>query len=719
MRFAKSNSFLMSKLIMFVILSVVIFWSTPAQAGFDHLYFSVNGDTTLSTMTQGDEFYWASNCDVGAIINWEIWYDANSNGTIDPGIDPILTSENIIDGSLASDADGTANGWGIGQSLMLSGEPGDYIFRAKDIASDSVLTKILTMVAMTSPPNQFTGQIILPGVTSPNSLLANHTVFAESDTGNEGAILGVTDNNGNYSMNVGAAGTGVEFFINVNQIPGYVAPIAISAIASGVVGGNDFTYETAVDSVWGFVKDDLGALINFEGSVYAYERMTNNSGTNSYTEGGRFVIYFSTTNKGNWALSADDYVYSPTYLGSYDFEFSHDTLTSFQHDIVLYRADAAIYVEVTENGGLPANNYLVEASSDLLGAYNKAVSNTGSNNIVKIDISSQDNSGWRVSINEYDDSFPVPPGFILSSPIADVVPGDTVNLDLISGNLVSGTIHQDPEDSQINWNDVWIGAYDSFFRNFDVRAESNGVYNLYTDTGSFVINVYSDGYITDPSWISIDVTGDTSSSALDFTINETHCRVTGQLTNVSLPLDASYYSVYATTGGGGTNSYIAYGEVDSITGTYEMYLCDGTWAVNAPCCFPDTNAPTDTTIIIGEAPDTVRTLDLVYAIVLGVDDDVNGAIPDHFEMSQNYPNPFNPTTDISFALPGQSDVSIVIFNTLGQQVKSLVHESLPAGYHTVAWDGTNADGDAVASGVYLYKIVAGDFVSTKKMMLLK
>jgi photosystem II stability/assembly factor-like uncharacterized protein len=88
--------------------------------------------------------------------------------------------------------------------------------------------------------------------------------------------------------------------------------------------------------------------------------------------------------------------------------------------------------------------------------------------------------------------------------------------------------------------------------------------------------------------------------------------------------------------------------------------------------------------------------------------------PDRFELSQNYPNPFNPTTVISYQLPVNSLVTLRVYNVIGQQVAELVNEVKQAGIHTVEFDASN-----LSSGVYMYKIQSGNFVQTKKMMLVK
>jgi hypothetical protein len=95
------------------------------------------------------------------------------------------------------------------------------------------------------------------------------------------------------------------------------------------------------------------------------------------------------------------------------------------------------------------------------------------------------------------------------------------------------------------------------------------------------------------------------------------------------------------------------------------------------------------------------------------------ALPSEFVLSQNYPNPFNPSTEIKFNVPRSQAVSLKVFNIQGQLVKTLIDETVSAGEHIVQWNGDAESGNAVASGVYLYRLVAGDFSETKKMSLVK
>jgi hypothetical protein len=97
----------------------------------------------------------------------------------------------------------------------------------------------------------------------------------------------------------------------------------------------------------------------------------------------------------------------------------------------------------------------------------------------------------------------------------------------------------------------------------------------------------------------------------------------------------------------------------------------------------------------------------------------SGSPPDDFSLSQNYPNPFNPQTVISYSLPQDAHVKLVIHNILGQKVKTLVDEHQSAGVQSVCWDGTDDKGNQVSSGVYLYKLEADEFSDMKKMLLVK
>ena len=92
---------------------------------------------------------------------------------------------------------------------------------------------------------------------------------------------------------------------------------------------------------------------------------------------------------------------------------------------------------------------------------------------------------------------------------------------------------------------------------------------------------------------------------------------------------------------------------------------------------------------------------------------------DEFSLSGNYPNPFNPETEIKFQLQETEHVVLKIFNTLGQEVRTLINSSFEPGNHTVRWNAKDNKGQFVPGGIYFYQLTAGNLVQTKKMTLLK
>ena len=99
---------------------------------------------------------------------------------------------------------------------------------------------------------------------------------------------------------------------------------------------------------------------------------------------------------------------------------------------------------------------------------------------------------------------------------------------------------------------------------------------------------------------------------------------------------------------------------------------------------------------------------------------INGELlPEVFALHQNYPNPFNPVTTLRYDIPENSRVNITIYDMLGRQVKTLVNQTQDAGYKSIIWNATNNYGKPVSAGIYLYQIQAGEYISTKKMVLLK
>jgi hypothetical protein len=130
--------------------------------------------------------------------------------------------------------------------------------------------------------------------------------------------------------------------------------------------------------------------------------------------------------------------------------------------------------------------------------------------------------------------------------------------------------------------------------------------------------------------------------------------------------------------------------------------------------------------VIGTTPGSVVIQEALVSDISGRIDRLTGArldgiraLPSRYAVLQNAPNPFNPSTEIAFQLPEAGEVSLAVYNLLGQQVRTLAAGRHHAGYHRVVWDGRDAAGRSVSSGVYLYRFVSEGLTETRQMLLLK
>jgi len=155
-----------------------------------------------------------------------------------------------------------------------------------------------------------------------------------------------------------------------------------------------------------------------------------------------------------------------------------------------------------------------------------------------------------------------------------------------------------------------------------------------------------------------------------------------------------------------SNMYkVPYHHIEHFMHEAEVEIISGTWTIIA------TNGDVD--VYAQNGPFTLT----IDGSQLNVND--SDPIPETFALHANYPNPFNPSTTISYDLPERAQVTLDIYDILGKQIKTLVNQSQDAGNNIAVWDGTDEFGRPVSAGVYLYRIKAGEFIQTRKMLLLK
>ena len=149
--------------------------------------------------------------------------------------------------------------------------------------------------------------------------------------------------------------------------------------------------------------------------------------------------------------------------------------------------------------------------------------------------------------------------------------------------------------------------------------------------------------------------------------------------------------------------------VDGLAGSGDSGLVEFTFRTT------QTPLSSDFQILDGVMVDLAGGIDAVVHIEIGS----LKPMPKDYALAQNVPNPFNPSTTIDYRLPEAGEVHLVIYNLLGQEVRTLVQEPMDAGFHSVVWDGLDAYGKQVASGIYMYRLNVGDFSQVQRMMLLK
>ena len=167
----------------------------------------------------------------------------------------------------------------------------------------------------------------------------------------------------------------------------------------------------------------------------------------------------------------------------------------------------------------------------------------------------------------------------------------------------------------------------------------------------------------------------------------------------------------------GDNIYVAV-QTDNASYTYGLAVDMRGATAAGNCYFSTTGANGSWSDLSGYGVDNTVRIYTQPPLALSVDDDDN-LVPNSFSLAQNYPNPFNPTTTIRFELPARSQVTLAVFDILGRRVATIANDDFSAGEHEVTWDGRNDDGEEASSGVYLYRLVAGQQTIARKMLLLK
>ena len=272
-------------------------------------------------------------------------------------------------------------------------------------------------------------------------------------------------------------------------------------------------------------------------------------------------------------------------------------------------------------------------------------------------------------------------------------------------------------------------------------------FSVHSDTSDVVVSLDSTSLTATPSpdWfgsseITIMVTDENElSDTTDFTLTVNAVNDAPEEFSIIYPTVSDTFSTHADNDSSIAFTWHPSVDVDSdisykLTIELEFYgniytdihenISDTTYSVSSNSLDPMLNADNQDEAVFTyyvHATDEEYTVSDTGEFVLsrealGIADEL---LPVVFALHQNYPNPFNPVTTLRYDLPENSLVNIIIYDLLGRQVKTLVNQTQDAGFKSVIWDATNDFGKPVSAGVYLYQIQAGEFVQTKKMVLLK
>jgi len=209
-----------------------------------------------------------------------------------------------------------------------------------------------------------------------------------------------------------------------------------------------------------------------------------------------------------------------------------------------------------------------------------------------------------------------------------------------------------------------------------------------------------DASVSSNEWHDFVVSATVPEGAVNMNVGVAYWQVSGDDHGSVYFDDVDWYTPLVTTG-----VFVSYEELADAAVMYGVTDMIWTWDVWSSDGFEDTPS--------SSGP---REIHVDVSDLLGID---GVSLPKEFALHNNYPNPFNPVTNIVYDIPEVTDVTLEIYNVMGQRVRTLAQGSHEPGRYQIVWNATNDFGQALSSGMYIYRIQAGDFVSVKKLVLMK
>jgi len=689
----------------------VLCCATSLQAT-TYLKMWVNG-VVSDTLTQGDFYAWEFDVSqTGGTAFYSIYLDADNSQSVSEG-DVWFDTFEMTDGQPGNEGPGDSSDVADGIVYANLGPfgfaPGAYIMKAEDSDGSSAEAPLF-IKALAAPAATISGTLSIEGVTAPDAGYENIMIGAQAKENFAGYWSGLTDQYGNYSINLPPAAIGALWNADVffdGQLDGYSVSDDVDIIVqAGANEGVNFEALAANAFVYGALMDEHGDSVK----VDAYGQVANNysKGFDFEFYGGRYSVPVVAESGGEWFhFNLHEVGIQPDYMvpdGGESFYLSPgDTLNQ---NITLYETNSTIHVVITMEGGQPGQSFYMRAYSDTFG-YAYAVSGPDGS----AQISVRDDSDYHVYVSQDDDYYadPFPEGYVFEKASWQFSqPGDTVYFNLVpaSGFVYGSVAFADGASSHaFNHHDMEVVVFDSthekvFYGGLSEYAD----FGVYVQDGeySMELNNWSDQFLSLPArFDGVNVASD-SVGPFEFTVNHAHAVLEVRLLN--FPDEVFHDHMYIQTNGTFPNVYQAdtYSEEDS---TFRFNVCDGQWRVAAP------DGHVDTLVTVSEQDSNVY-VELDYNKVTNIGH--RNHLPLAFEAEPAYPNPFNPATTLAYTLPREQRVTLQVFDNSGRLVQTLYQGRQPAGRHSHVWTATH-----LASGVYFFRMETPEKAVVQKLLLIK
>jgi hypothetical protein len=707
---------------------------------------TINDLASDAMFQQGAVVTWKIALPAGGVSDNEIWLDVNANEVIDAGLDKLLFTFQQQDGQAGfdgpGDIDGSANGL-ITATFPLGLAPGSWIFKATNAGVSGFASFDVTPI----PDPSYT---ISGTISGPIGMVENVVLEAKPAESDDGVFWhGLTDASGDYTIAIGVDPTStnpwkVRPASEQQSFGQYVlVPRDTTFSVTGHVSGVDFNLVLGT-----VITGHVTALVGGAGVQGATPHL--HDALNQFSEG----QYQSTTDAsgeysvavlpGKYFMHFTAFHYLDQWWNNQPGGGAYDTIHVVTTDSI-YGIDASLALGAVISGR--ATNW-----------------NVGTN--ASVEVYSQQNSEFPFSSTntKFDGSyaFTVPPGTYYVSfykddhtiyydntgyPGTPIVISGTEEVENVNGNFEIGPPPPPPAPNILSVTDVpndqgkqvvvtWRGnepllvegeGFVLGVEKFSVWFHWNNVWTFVAEVPARRDSLYS---VIAPTFID-----STPAAGMHYSKYQVSSHYTYNYYVVNSQVDSGYSldNLVPSAPGGvggqvsGSDFIVRWRSVpDEDLRYYAVYRSTAPnfdiagmtpYGETSDTSFTDAGAIGGTTYYyritaLDFSGNQSAASDPVSTSITGIDN--LETLPTEYALHQNFPNPFNPTTQISYDVPTESFVSIILYNTLGQQVRTIVESRQTPGRHVVTFSSTG-----LASGLYIYKMTAGEHVSIRKMNLVK